>query len=163
MYWVYEIHGLTGGVVDEVQVAPQPAAQTNDFDLGVTEMSVAVAMPNGGVWLGTSAWTAVVDGQENWLAVPVRAEAAGSVLDVVFAFCSGKHAGRPEEVALLENGVPVVVDAHPGIAGSTHIGNGYHVTVTNWKPNAVYTVRSTMSAGGGAGSSGVVLLHTSSP
>lgn len=140
-----------------------------------------------GKLLGVSPWTPVLAGQENWLAVPTRGAEGevigewtpddpegemvirsdvtsrvreGTVLDVIFSYRSGHYGCRPSEVALLENGVPVATDTHPGIAGLSRVGNGYRVSVTNWKPEAVYEIRARAEKQiGGADSYGVVLLH----
>jgi hexosaminidase len=84
--------------------------------------------------------------------------AAGEI-DVNFVWTSGNNGLVISSVALLQNGIPVDIDNHAGIASrSSPAYTLYVFRLPETKPGATYTIQAVVSGYNGSASSGVVYL-----
>ena len=77
--------------------------------------------------------------------------------DVAARYRSGQLAAQIQSMTLLQDGVEVTRDEHPGLAGAIHEKNIYHLRVPAMKPGATYTLRARLRSEGGTDSHGFVL------
>jgi hexosaminidase len=84
--------------------------------------------------------------------------AAGEI-DVNFVWTSGNNGLLISSVTLLQNGIPVDVDNHAGIASrSSPAYTLYIFRLPETKPGATYSIQAVVSGYNGSASSGVVYL-----
>jgi hexosaminidase len=104
------------------------------------------------------AWGPVVSASPspvNW-DITTSVTAAGEI-DVNFVWTSGSGL-LINSVTLLQNGVPVDVDTHTGVAGKNAAYTLYILHLPETKPGATYTIQAVVSGYNGTASSGVVYL-----
>jgi hexosaminidase len=90
--------------------------------------------------------------------ITTNVTAAGEI-DVNFVWTSGDNGLLISSVALLQNGTPVDVDNHTGIAArSSPAYTLYIFRLPETKPGATYTIQAVVSGYNGSASSGVVYL-----
>ena len=75
-----------------------------------------------------------------------------------FSYSRGADRMDIEWAELLENGVPISRDTHPGTTGGADSGNQYVLQVYTFKPGAKYTLRASVRTDGGTDSNGDVFL-----
>jgi hexosaminidase len=83
------------------------------------------------------------------------------IYDVVMAYNRGAHGIDISEVALLQNGETIDLDAHEGFAGGQNRHIIYQLKVDTYLPDAVYSLRAKVSGSVGNQSWGTVHLSPS--
>lgn len=75
-----------------------------------------------------------------------------------FSYSHGADRVDIEWAELLENGVPISRDTHPGTTGGADNGNQYVLQVYTFKPGAKYTLRASVRTDGGTDSNGDIFM-----
>ncbi len=75
-----------------------------------------------------------------------------------FSYSHGADRLDIEWAELLENGVPISRDTHPGTTGGADSANQYVLQVYTFKPGAKYTLRASVRTDGGTDSNGDVFM-----
>ena len=89
--------------------------------------------------------------------ITTNVTAAGEI-DVNFFNTAGANGLQISSVTLLQNGVPVDMDAHTGLASSSSVFTLYVLHLPETEPGATYTIQAVVAGYGGTTSSGIVYL-----